>query len=59
MGGLEKVCLVVSALVLLGAVSLTLVSGYPYYYSGYYSDLCVVWVGYEWVNVCPYYPYYY
>src|SRR6516164_8471332 len=32
---------------------------YPYYYSGYYSDPCVVWDGYEWVNVCPYYPYYY
>jgi hypothetical protein len=31
---------------------------YPYYYSGYYSDPCVVWDGYEWVNVCPY-PYYY
>jgi hypothetical protein len=32
---------------------------YPYYYSGYYSDPCVAWDGYEWVNVCPYYPYYY
>ena len=32
---------------------------YPYYYSGYYSDPCVVWDGYEWVNVCPYSPYYY
>jgi hypothetical protein len=32
---------------------------YPYYYSGYYSEPCVVWDGYEWVNVCPYYPYYY
>src|SRR5262249_25167030 len=32
---------------------------YPYYYSGYYSDPCVVWDGYEWVNVCPYDPYYY
>ena len=34
-------------------------AAYPYYYSGYYSDPCVVWDGYEWVNVCPYYPYYY
>ena len=32
---------------------------YPYYYSGYYSDPCVVWDGYEWVNACPYSPYYY
>ena len=32
---------------------------YPYYYSGYYSDPCVVWDAYEWVNVCPYSPYYY
>src|SRR5262249_58900068 len=29
---------------------------YPYYYSGYYSDPCVVWDGYEWVNCCPYDP---
>ena len=25
--------------------------GYPYY-SSYYSDPCVVWDGYTWVNIC-------
>src|SRR5262245_3160793 len=30
--------------------------GYPYYAS-YYSDACIVWSGYGWVNVC--YPYSY
>ena len=25
--------------------------GYPYY-SSYYSDPCVVWDGYDWVNIC-------
>jgi hypothetical protein len=35
-------------------VGLGLAATYPYYYSGYYSDPCVVWDGYAWVNVCPY-----
>jgi hypothetical protein len=25
--------------------------GYPYY-SSYYSDPCIVWDGYTWVNIC-------
>ena len=29
---------------------------YPYYYSSYYSDPCIVWNGYDWVNIC--YSYY-
>ena len=40
----------------LAGAGLGFAATYPYYYSGYYSDLCVVWDGYEWVNVC--YPYY-
>ena len=40
-------------------VGLGLAATYPYYYSGYYSDPCVVWDGYAWVNVCPYSYYYY
>src|SRR6266487_3720512 len=40
-------------------VGLGLAASYPYYYSGYYSDPCVVWDGYAWVNVCPYSHYYY
>src|SRR6266480_659110 len=40
-------------------VGLGLAASYPYYYSGYYSDPCVVWDGYAWVNVCPYSYYYY
>jgi len=43
----------------LAGAGLGFAATYPYYYSGYYSDPCVVWDGYEWVNVCPYYPYYY
>jgi len=31
--------------------------GYPYYAS-YYSDPCIVWDGYAWVNVCDPYAYY-
>ena len=42
----------------LASAGLGFAATYPYYYSGYYSDPCVVWDGYEWVNVCPY-PYYY
>src|SRR6516225_2602134 len=42
----------------LAGAGLGFAATYPYYYSGYYSDPCVVWDGYEWVNVCPY-PYYY
>jgi hypothetical protein len=30
--------------------------GYPYY-SSYYSDPCIAWDGYEWVNVCYSYEY--
>ena len=40
----------------LAGAGLGFAATYPYYYSGYYSDPCVVWDGYEWVNVC--YPYY-
>jgi hypothetical protein len=37
---------------------LGLAAAWPYYYSAYYSDPCVVWDPYYgWVNVCPY-PYY-
>src|SRR5262249_31287029 len=42
----------------LAGAGLGFAATYPYYYSGYYSDPCVVWDGYEWLNVCPYYPYY-
>jgi hypothetical protein len=38
---------------------LGLAAAWPYYYSAYYSDPCVVWDPYYgWVNACPYYPYY-
>src|SRR5262249_38727140 len=40
----------------LAGAGLGFAATYPYYYSGYYSDPCAVWDGYEWVNVC--YPYY-
>ena len=38
---------------------LGLAAAWPYYYSAYYSDPCVVWDPYYgWVNVCPYSYYY-
>jgi hypothetical protein len=41
-------------------VGLGLAASYPYYYSAYYSDPCLVLDPYYgWVNVCPYSPYYY
>ena len=34
------------------AAGLGLGLGYPYYSSAYYSDPCVAWNGYTWVNIC-------
>jgi hypothetical protein len=34
------------------AAGLGLGLGYPYYSSAYYSDPCVAWNDYTWVNIC-------